>query len=107
MTNVSEFLILSCDPILMGEKEGGKMLVEVPKREKTWGNLTCFPTLYMEYSRNSEHWFGELESLPSEAKVVQRYRDSKSVEFLVVLKKLSLHWGSTGLLHNTVFWSGN
>lgn len=36
MTNVS-FQILSWNQILISETEGGRMLVEVPKREKTGG----------------------------------------------------------------------
>lgn len=56
MTNVS-FQILSWDQILIGEAEGGRMLVKVPKREKSGGGgggTHLFPVLHMEYSRNRE-----------------------------------------------------
>ena len=33
MTNVNSFLILSWDQILIGEREGGKLLVERPKAD--------------------------------------------------------------------------
>jgi len=79
-----------------------------PKKDgEDWGrNLTYSPVMYMDTSRNSKQSFGELQNPHCGARVAQRYSDSKELELLILRKKLSLQWGSTGLLHTTVFCMG-